>query len=103
MAASDFLACIPYSMPSFGMHSVRHAKQLVLVLAARSRRETFHGINLVFRSSCHNLQGFHEAMASWLGGRLHFATNHSAGYRSLKEFDWIGQGNRPPSNEAMVS
>ena len=45
MAASDFLACIPYSMPLFDRHSVRHAKQLVLVLAARSRRETFHIIN----------------------------------------------------------
>ena len=32
---------------------------------------------------------FHEALGTWLHGRLLFSTNHSAWYRSLKEFDWI--------------
>ena len=41
---------------------------------------------------------FHEAMASWLGGRLLFPTNHRAWYRSLKEFDWIEQST---GHEAM--
>ena len=32
---------------------------------------------------------FHEALGTWLRGRLLFSTNHSAWYISLKEFDWI--------------
>ena len=32
---------------------------------------------------------FHEALGTWLRGWLLFSANHSAWYRSLKEFDWI--------------
>ena len=46
---------------------------------------------------------FHKAMASRVHGQLRTAANHIIWYRSLKEFDWIEQGDRPWSHDAMVS